>query len=180
MASNMGIPEKKTDTLLYIIIVCCIIAFPVIVLAGYTLEMTADKNGNIQAFEAIGSIGEYMVPGNLGKAFQAVISGNGMTRNACVFGLFGSMIAIMYRLVGNGKRYHRRGVEHGSARWGNRQEKEIIADTTRAGFYNNVRKQSVLLLMESWDRPREWKAVQNILRNTEQLPRQLPIPSPNL
>ena len=49
MASNMGIPEKKTDTLLYIIIVCCIIAFPVIVLAGYTLEMTADKNGNIQA-----------------------------------------------------------------------------------------------------------------------------------
>lgn len=43
MASNMGIPEKKTDTLLYIIIVCCIIAFPVIVLAGYTLEMTADK-----------------------------------------------------------------------------------------------------------------------------------------
>ena len=96
MASNMGIPEKKTDTLLYIIIVCCIIAFPVIVLAGYTLEMTADKNGNIQAFEAIGSIGEYMVPGNLGKAFQAVISGNGMTRNACVFGLFGSMIAIMF------------------------------------------------------------------------------------
>ena len=56
MASNMGIPEKKTDTLLYIIIVCCIIAFPVIVLAGYTLEMTADKNGNIQAFEAIGSL----------------------------------------------------------------------------------------------------------------------------
>ena len=38
MASNMGIPEKKTDTLLYIIIVCCVIAFPVIVLAGYTLK----------------------------------------------------------------------------------------------------------------------------------------------
>lgn len=44
----------------------------------------------------------------------------------------------MYRLVGNGKRYHRKGVEHGSARWGNRQEKEIIADTTKKGFYNNV------------------------------------------
>ena len=138
MASKMGIPEKKNDTLLYIIIVCCIIAFPIIVLAGYTLEMTADKNGNIQAFEAIESIGEYMIPGNLGKAFQAVISGSGITRNACVFGLFGCMIAIMYRLVGNGKRYHRRGVEHGSARWGNRQEKEIIADTTKVGFYNNV------------------------------------------
>jgi len=138
MASNMGIPEKKNDTLLYIIIVCCIIAFPVIVLAGYTLEMTADKNGNIQIFEAVGSFGEYMTASNLGNAFRAVLSGNGMTRNACVFGLFGSMIAIMYRLVGNGKRYHRRGVEHGSARWGKRQEKEIIADTTKAGFYNNV------------------------------------------
>lgn len=138
MASNMGIPEKKTDTLLYIIIVCCIIAFPFIVLAGYTLEMTADKNGNIRIFEAIGSISEYMTISNLGSAFRAVLSGNGMTRNACVFGLFGSMIAIMYRLVGNGKRYHRKGVEHGSARWGSRQEKEIIADTTKAGFYNNV------------------------------------------
>ena len=58
MASNMGIPEKKTDTLLYIIIVCCIIAFPVIVLAGYTLEMTADKNGNIQAFARRNHIGK--------------------------------------------------------------------------------------------------------------------------
>lgn len=138
MASNMGIPEKKTDMLLYIIIVCCMIAFPFIVLAGYTLEMTADKNGNIRIFEAIGSISEYMTISNLGSAFRAVLSGNGMTRNACVFGLFGSMIAIMYRLVGNGKRYHRKGVEHGSARWGSRQEKEIIADTTKAGFYNNV------------------------------------------
>lgn len=138
MAANMGIPEKKTDTLLYIIVIACVIAFPVIVLLGYTLEMTADKNGNIQIFEAIESIGEYMTPGNLGNAFLAVIKGTGMTRNACVIGFFASLIAVMYRLVGNGKRYHRKGVEHGSARWGNRQEKEIIADTTKKGFYNNV------------------------------------------
>ena len=138
MAANMGIPEKKTDTLLYIIVIACVIAFPVIVLFGYTLEMTADKNGNIQIFEAVESIGEYMTPNNLGNAFLAVIRGTGMTRNACVIGFFASLIAVMYRLVGNGKRYHRKGVEHGSARWGNRQEKEIIADTTKKGFYNNV------------------------------------------
>lgn len=138
MASNMGIPEKKTDTLLYIIIVCCIIAFPVIVLLGYTLEMTADDNGNIRIFEAVGSMAEYMVPDNLGNAFKAVLTGSGLTRNSCILGLFGSLIAVMYRLVGNGKRYHRKGVEHGSARWGNRHEKEIIADNTKAGFYNNV------------------------------------------
>ena len=138
MAANMGIPEKKTDTLLYIIVIACVIAFPVIVLFGYTLEMTADKNGNIQIFETIESIGEYMTPNNLGNAFLAVIKGTGMTRNACVIGFFASLIAVMYRLVGNGKRYHRKGVEHGSARWGNRQEKEIIADTTKKGFYNNV------------------------------------------
>lgn len=138
MSNNMGIPEKKTDTLLYIIIVCCVIAFPVIVLLGYTLEMTADKNGNIQIFEAVRSIGEYMTPDNLGNAFKAVLTGSGLTRNSFILGLFGSLIAVMYRLVGNGKRYHRKGVEHGSARWGNRHEKEIIADTTRAGFYNNV------------------------------------------
>lgn len=138
MATKMGIPQKKTYTLLYIIALACIVAFPIIVLAGYTLEMTADKNGNIQIFEAVENIGEYMMPENIGNAFKAVVKGSGLTRSAFVLGLFGSLIAVMYRLVGNGKRYHRKGIEHGSARWENRHEKEIIADTTKAGFYNNV------------------------------------------
>ncbi|MGN0553781.1 MAG: VirD4-like conjugal transfer protein, CD1115 family [Oscillospiraceae bacterium] len=138
MASNMGIPEKKTDTLLYVIIVCCIIAFPIIVLAGYTLEMTADNDGNIQIFEAVESMSEYMTVSNIGNAFAAVLTGTGTARSAFMIAFFGSLIAIMYRLVGNGKRYHRKGSEHGSARWGNKHEKEIIADTTKEGFYNNV------------------------------------------
>lgn len=84
MAANMGIPKKKTDTLLYIIIVCCIILFPVVVLFGYTLEMTADKYGNIQIFDAIGSISEYMTTGNISNALKAVISGTGTVRSSCV------------------------------------------------------------------------------------------------
>ena len=46
------------------------------------------------------------------------------------------MLLILYKLSSGGKRYHRKGIEHGSARWGNKQEKDIIADTN--DFYNNV------------------------------------------
>ncbi|MCM1524120.1 MAG: type IV secretory system conjugative DNA transfer family protein [Ruminococcus sp.] len=134
----MGEPPKKTDTLLYFIIAACVIAFPVIVLLGYTFEMTADEQGNIQIFEAVNHLAEYMTPLNFGRAFGQIITGSGMTRKAAVVGFFGSLIAVMYRVMGNGKRYHRKGEEHGSARWGNKQEKEIIADTTKKGFYNNV------------------------------------------
>lgn len=137
MANGLGVPEKKKDTLLYVIIAICLIAFPIIILFGYTLEMTSE-NGSIQIFDAIDGMSEYMLPSNIGNALIKIFTGTGITRNAAVIGFFASMIAIVYRLVGNGKRYHRKGEEHGSARWGNKHEKEIIADTTKNGFYNNV------------------------------------------
>ena len=48
----------------------------------------------------------------------------------------GAVLIVLYKLSSGGKRYHRKGSEHGSARWGNKQEKNIIADTK--DFYNNV------------------------------------------
>ena len=51
----------------------------------------------------------------------------------------------MYVLMGNGKRFHRKGSEHGSARWGSKAEKEIIADTN--DFYNNVICASDIMLV---------------------------------
>lgn len=137
MSNGLGVPEKKKDTLLYVIIAICLIAFPIIILFGYTLEMTSE-NGSIQIFDAIDGISEYMLPSNIGNALIKIFTGTGITRNATMIGFFASLIAIVYRLMGNGKRYHRKGEEHGSARWGNKHEKEIIADTTKNGFYNNV------------------------------------------
>ncbi len=48
--------------------------------------------------------------------------------------LLGFVIFAMF--AKSGKRFHRKGVEHGSARWGSQAEKDIIADTE--AFYNNV------------------------------------------
>lgn len=47
--------------------------------------------------------------------------------------------------MGDGKRYHRKGSEHGSARWGSKAEKDIIADTN--DFYNNVICASDIMLV---------------------------------
>ena len=69
----------------------------------------------------------------------------GMTAKATIIGFFASLIVIMYVLMGDGKRYHRKGSEHGSARWGSKAEKEIIADTN--DFYNNVICASDIMLV---------------------------------
>ena len=52
--------------------------------------------------------------------------------------LTAAIICFAYVLNGNGKRFHKNGIEHGSAKWGSQNEKNIIADTTPDGFYNNV------------------------------------------
>lgn len=136
MASNMGEPKKKTDTELIVFICAAIFAVMLCIWAGYVLEMTASPKKGIQWLEAMGSLGEYANPISFIKAFGAVFTGNGITKKGMLAGFMGGMLLILYKLSSGGKRYHRKGIEHGSARWGNKQEKDIIADTN--DFYNNV------------------------------------------
>lgn len=136
MASSMGEPKKKTDTELIIFICAAVFAVIICTWAGYVLEMTASPKKGIQWLEALNSLGEYANPLAFIKAFGAVFTGNGITKKGLLVGFMGGMLLILYKFSAAGKRYHRRGVEHGSARWGNKQEKDIIADTN--DFYNNV------------------------------------------
>lgn len=136
MASNMGVPKKKTDTELIIFICAAILIVILCTWGGYVLEMTASPKKGIQWLKALNSLSEYANPVAFVRAIKAVFVGNGITEKGLIVGFMGGMLLILYKLSSGGKRYHRKGSEHGSARWGNKKEKDIIADTN--DFYNNV------------------------------------------
>lgn len=142
--ANMGVPEKKISAYFYAAVIGCIVAMPIVMLFGYLLDLSSGDEGQIQIFELLTNSEEYLEQASIGGFFTALLHG-GMTAKATIIGFFASLIVIMYVLMGDGKRYHRKGSEHGSARWGSKTEKDIIADTN--DFYNNVICASDIMLV---------------------------------
>ena len=142
--ANIGAPEKKISPYFYAVVIGCIIAMPTVMFMGYMLDISAGDNGQIQIFELLANSDEYLAEATLSGLFAAFFHG-GMTAKATIIGFFASLIIIVYVLMGDGKRYHRKGSEHGSARWGSKTEKDIIADTN--DFYNNVICASDIMLV---------------------------------
>ena len=142
--ANIGAPEKKISPYFYAVITGCIIALPAVIFLGYLLDLSAGDEGQIQIFELFSNSEEYLAEATLDGLLSALLKG-GMTAKATIIGFFASLIIIVYVLMGDGKRYHRKGSEHGSARWGSKAEKAIIADTN--DFYNNVICASDIMLV---------------------------------
>ena len=142
--ANIGAPKKKISPYFYAVIIGCILAMPIVMFMGYMLDLSAGDNGQIQIFELLENSDEYLSEATVNGFFNSLFSG-GFTTKSAVLGFFASLILIMYVLMGDGKRYHRKGSEHGSARWGSKTEKDIIADTN--DFYNNVICASDIMLV---------------------------------
>ena len=133
--ANIGAPEKKISPYFYAVVIGCIIAMPIVMFMGYMLDLSARDNGQIQIFELLANSYEYLSEATVNGFFNYLFSG-GLTTKSAILGFFASLILIMYVLMGDGKRYHRKGSEHGSARWGSKAEKDTITNTNN--FYNNV------------------------------------------
>ncbi len=171
MASSIGVQKKKIGYEIIIYIAAAIAAVVLCTWIGYVLEDTSTKKG-IQLLNALNSLSEYANPRSFIKAFGAVFTGSGIAKKGMVLGLAGGMLIILWKLSGNGKRYHRKGSEHGSARWGNQHEKDIIADTN--DFYNNVIAASdVFLVLDRKKREMNEAAAQ---KNKKSNPKKPPSP----
>ena len=142
--SEIGVPEKKISPYFYAVVIGCIAAMPIVMFMGYMLDLSSGDNGQIQIFELLAHSEDYLNEATVNGFFKAILHG-GITTKSAVLGFFASLILIMYVLMGNGKRFHRKGSEHGSARWGSKAEKDIIADTN--DFYNNVICASDIMLV---------------------------------
>ena len=135
--------DKKKEKPLWlwaIVIVALFIGVNIISFFGYVMEVSSDSSASniemiINAFTAITSQKVSFSP------LQTVLhffKGDGTTRKFTILGFVAALVAGLYFYNGNGKRFHKKGIEHGSAHWGTDEEKKIIADTTPDGFYNNV------------------------------------------
>lgn len=142
--ANIGAPEKKISPYFYAVVIGCILAMPIVVFMGYMLDLSSGDNGQIQIFELLAHSEDYLNEATVNGFFKAILHG-GITTKSAVLGFFASLILIMYVLMGNGKRFHRKGSEHGSVRWGSKAENDIIADTN--DFYNNVICASDIMLV---------------------------------
>lgn len=67
------------------------------------------------------------------KMFNS-LSNNGYALKLSYLSAFGIAIFFLYKLNLEGNRFHRRGVEHGSARWGTDEEKRKLMSTEEAKF----------------------------------------------
>lgn len=128
-------PRKKDmwDYAPYIIVVIFCIAIGT--WAGYVVDITASPKRGVQWLKALESMGDYMNLSSFSAAFKAIFTSS-RVRIGTFWGTLIGVMIFLYTLTKKEKRYHRKGVEHGSARWGTNEEKRTIADVN--DFYNNA------------------------------------------
>ena len=102
---------------------------------GYVVDVTASPKRGIQWLDAFSSLREYMNFSSFISAFKGLLT-SGRVRIGTFCGALGGGMIFLYQITQKEKRYHRKGEEHGSARWGTNEEKKSISDPN--DFYNNV------------------------------------------
>lgn len=134
--SKKGFPQKKKASDFIIYAVIAVVLAAVGVWGGYVLQETANMKGEVNFQKALDRFGDYM---NLNSFLFAIISAltdNGIAKKGGMYGGMAGLLVFTYQLSKTPKRFHRKGEEHGSARWGTDKEKLIGGDAN--DFYNNV------------------------------------------
>lgn len=125
--------KKKNSSITLIIYLCAaIIALCAGIMMGYAIDTTMTEDNDIDILAAISAV-EKIKPKD---AFLSAIKDS--KSNARKGGLAGLIIVGVYYAYTSTtkKRYHRKGVEHGSARWGTDDEKKVLQDSK--DLYNNI------------------------------------------
>lgn len=136
MAKNNGMPQKKSMTSFIIYIVIAVILLIVGMWGGYVLQETAHKNGKANFQRALDKAGDYANAESLFYAAKSALSDKGMAQTGAMYGGMAGLLIFAYQISKTPKRFHRKGEEHGSARWGTDKEKQSVGDVN--DFYNNA------------------------------------------
>lgn len=148
MAKNnqKHMPKKKSasDYIIYIII--AVVLAVVGLWGGLVLQETSEPDGSYNIMAALDAYEQYINPESFIAAVKIAVTDNkSYSRKGFLLGGIIGFLIFAYYSSKDSKRYHRKGEEHGSARWGTDKEKKIIQDTE--DFYNNVIVASDVLLV---------------------------------
>ncbi|MCM1524817.1 MAG: type IV secretory system conjugative DNA transfer family protein [Ruminococcus sp.] len=91
---------------------------------GACMDINTDENGKIDLAAVMNGLETAIT--NYSLVFEK-IKARGMALKMTVFGLFAEGIYVLMKVTDK-KKLHRRGEEHGSARWGNDKERKSLAD----------------------------------------------------
>ncbi|MCH5199723.1 MAG: type IV secretory system conjugative DNA transfer family protein [Oscillospiraceae bacterium] len=136
MAKNNGMPQKKGMTSFIIYIVIAVILLIIGMWSGYVLQETSGKNGKINFQKALDKTEDYINLESFILAAKSALKEKGTARKGTMYGGMAGLLIFAYQISKTPKRFHRKGEEHGSARWGTDKEKQSVGDIN--DFYNNV------------------------------------------
>lgn len=134
--NKKGFPQKKKTSDLVIYAVIAVILAVVGVWGGYVLQETANMKGKVNFQKALDCSGDYMNFNSFLSAIKSALSDNGIAKKGGLYGGMAGLLIFAYQISKTPKRFHRKGEEHGSARWGTDKEKLIGGDVN--DFYNNA------------------------------------------
>lgn len=138
-------PKKKTASSYIPYALLAVALIIICTWAGFVLQETA-VDGQHNMMTAINEYEKYLTVSDFVTAFkQALIEKNEYPRKGLLIGFITGMIIFAYFATQKEKRFHRKGEEHGSAKWGTEKEKDMIRD--KEDFYNNVIAASDVLLV---------------------------------
>lgn len=131
MAKKVGVRKTSKSTLiiygiiiLLIITACCFI--------GSAMDYAVTPEGKID-INLMGD-GFNIVLGNPELLVSSLKNKNGYAPKMLFLGVAGTGIFALYKYSEDKKRLHRRGVEHGSAKWGDEKEMKSLADKEKPEF----------------------------------------------
>ena len=135
MANNNGMPKKSNSGItLAIYGVIAVIAMVAGCILGYAIDLTLDEDERIDIMAAF-NMTETVLNEPKDAFVAALNNGDGYARKGAIVG--GLIVLIYYAYTSTTKkRYHRKGVEHGSARWGTDNDKRVLQD--KNDLYNNI------------------------------------------
>lgn len=138
-------PKKKTASSYIPYALLAVALIIICTWAGFVLQETA-VDGKYDVMVAIDKCESYLTVSDFITAIkQALIEKREYPRKGLLIGFITGMIIFAYFATQKEKRFHRKGEEHGSAKWGTEKEKDMIRD--KEDFYNNVIAASDVLLV---------------------------------
>lgn len=168
MAKNNGMPPKRSMTSFIIYIVIAVLLLIIGMWGGYVLQETAHKNGKANFQRALVKAEEYINIESFFNATKSALSEKGSAKTGAMYGGMAGMLIFAYQISKTPKRFHRKGEEHGSARWGTDKEKKSVGDVN--DFYNNAILASDVFLVLDRKKRDENAAAANKKSSTKKAP----------
>ena len=123
-------PKGKIDrTTLIIYIIISVIILAVCAITGAAMDQSVDANGKLNLAKMSAGFNYALTHPDL--IFSNLTNKNSYEPKMVFFGAMVIGIYMLYKFSEDNKRLHRRGVEHGSAKWADKKEMKSLADPAK-------------------------------------------------